>query len=535
MGRVEYSVFEDSLRSGYIDSSIDSDSRYSPKIVTNDAARATNLLSVIKSQLRDCERFDFAVAFVADHGIQTLVETLNVLRDRGIKGRFLTSTYLSFNSPSALRKLSEYENIEVRIYEGDLHAKGYLFDKGDLSTVIIGSSNLTQTALTCNKEWNVLFHSYGDGEMLRSARYEYDLLWDSEKAKPLTEEWLADYEEYVAAHQSGQKARKQTYTTETLPGSISFEKITPNSMQKHALEALSVLHNRKEKRALLVSATGTGKTYLSAFEVAAAKPKKVLFVAHRQRILDASLRSFNRVLGENYRCELYRPGANQSDATVLFAMVGTLRGHLSDFAKDEFDYIIIDEAHRTGAQSYQDIIGHFEPSFYLGMTATPQRTDGYDVYALFNHVIAYRITLQDALDAEMLVPFHYFGIADLEVDDQTIELKDFSKLTSSERVCHITSKIEEYSVDKKNRRGLIFCNRNEEAASLSASFNELGYRTVAISGADSDAVRDDAISRLENGELEYIFSVDIFNEGIDIPSLNQIIMLRRTESAIVFV
>ena len=170
------------------------------------------------------------------------------------------------------------------------------------------------------------------------------------------------------------------------------------------------------------------------------------------------------------------------------------------------------------------------------MTATPNRTDGYDVFALFNHVIAFQITLQDALAEEMLAPFHYFGIHDLEIDDETVEdTALFGRLTSDERVRHITEKIEEYSVTKSNRRGLIFCNRNAEAEELSRKFNALGYRTTAISGQDSDEVRDVAISRLEAGELEYIFSVDIMNEGVDIPSLNQIIMLRRTDSAIIFI
>lgn len=210
--------------------------------------------------------------------------------------------------------------------------------------------------------------------------------------------------------------------------------------------------------------------------------------------------------------------------------------HLDDFRPDEFDYIVIDEAHRVGSASYKKIMGYFTPKFYLGMTATPSRTDGFDVFALFNHVIAFQITLQDALANDMLAPFHYFGIADLEIDDEAVEDAGlFSRLTSDERVRHIVQKIEEYTVDKGRRCGLIFCNRNDEAAELSNKLNGLGYRTKAISGANSDAERNDAIVRLETGEYQYLLSVDIMNEGVDIPSLNQIIMLRRTESAIVFV
>ena len=220
----------------------------------------------------------------------------------------------------------------------------------------------------------------------------------------------------------------------------------------------------------------------------------------------------------------------------MFAMCSTLVRHLKVFPPNAFDYIVIDEAHRVGASGYRAIMDYFHPDFCLGMTATPNRTDGYDVFAAFNHVIAYQITLQDALANDMLVPFHYFGISDLEIDDEAVEdASYFNKLTSEERVRHITEKIEEYTIDKKSRRGLIFCNRNDEALALSDAFNRRGYRTTAISGADGDERRNEAIDRLERGELEYLFSVDILNEGIDIPSVNQIIMLRRTESAIVFV
>lgn len=329
---------------------------------------------------------------------------------------------------------------------------------------------------------------------------------------------------------------KATFKSSETPTQNDLAEIKPNKMQQRALEALGAIHRKGATRALLVSATGTGKTFLSAFDVLATKPQRVLFLAHRRRIIDASRASYERLLGNMHSFDTYQTGKSISNATCVFAMCSSVAKHLSDFRPDEFDYIVIDEAHRTGSQGYQSIMSHFTPRFYLGMTATPNRTDGYDVFALFNHVIAFQITLQDALAEEMLAPFHYFGIHDLEIDDETVEdTALFGRLTSDERVRHITEKIEEYSVAKSNRRGLIFCNRNAEAEELSRKFNALGYRTTAISGQDSDEVRDVAISRLEAGELEYIFSVDIMNEGVDIPSLNQIIMLRRTDSAIIFI
>ena len=522
------------LQHGFIDGGIAASNAYRSYVIANNKSRGNDLLSVIKEQLVVCDTFDFCVAFVAESGLQPLVETFAELKRRGVKGRLLTSTYLNFNSPDTFRKFLEYDNIEVRVYQGNLHAKGYVFNRDETSTVIVGSSNLTQMALTCNKEWNVLFRSFGAGAMLTSIRSEFAELWDSAQTVALTAEWVDGYESYRADAPTPKRA-KSAYREAAEVTTIQTEALRPNKMQELALQALEKLHDQGEPRALLVSATGTGKTYLSAFDVLATKPKRVLFIVHRQRILTASMRSYQRLLGDSYTYEVYAPGMMQHP-TCTFAMCSTICNHLDEFDPAEFDYIVIDEAHRTGSGSYQKILGYFTPGFYLGMTATPSRTDGYDVFALFNHVIAFQITLQDALENDMLAPFHYFGIADLEIDDASVDDPGlFSRLTSDERVRHIIEKIEEYTVAKSNRCGLIFCNRNEEAAELSRKFNEHGYRTLALSGSNSDAERDAAIARLESGELEYIFSVDIFNEGVDIPSLNQVIMLRRTESAIVFV
>lgn len=526
---------EQGLRQGFVDSYETAGANVRPFAITNNKAKGDDLLSVLKEQLSTCDSFDFCVAFVAESGLQPLVEVLAELRRKGIHGRLLTSTYLNFNSPDVFRKLLEYDNIEVHVYQGDLHAKGYVFDRDGISTVIVGSSNLTQSAITCNKEWNVLFRSYGAGGILKSIRAEFAELWSSPLTTQLSPKWIDRY----AASRKSLKPQPRRSAFRDLGSADEFSptsKISPNAMQRRALAALSRIHNIGEKRALLVSATGTGKTYLSAFDVLASKPRSVLFLVHRQRILAASMESYKKLLGDTYSYGIYSPGMPKPHPTCTFAMCSTISRHLDEFDPTEFDYIIVDEAHRTGSSSYQKIMGYFQPRFYLGMTATPTRTDGYDVFALFNHVIAFQITLQDALRDEMLAPFHYFGIADLDIDDQAIEDYGlFSKLTSDERVRHITQKIEEYTVAKSHRRGLIFCNRNDEARELSRKFNQLGYRTCALSGDNSDSERDAAIARLESGELEYIFSVDIFNEGVDIPSLNQIIMLRRTESAIVFV
>lgn len=540
---LEYSAvdFAESLKASFIGADKPADERYAPRILTNDKSSGTDVLSILKRELVDCVSFDFSVAFVTAGGIQILVDILRMMETRGIPGRILVSTYLNFNDPAALSKLLEFGNIETRVYQGEMHAKGYFFNKEQLSTIVIGSSNLTQKALTCNKEWNVLFRSFGDGEMLGQVRREFENLWDSDDTALLTDSWIDKYRDYLAASTldaNPKQIQQKAFSIEessALSRPRSTNEIVPNKMQAQALEALAALHGRNEHRALLVSATGTGKTYLSALDVRACHPKRVLFIAHRKRILSASMKSFERVLGSRYTYGIYGESSYCKDTTCVFAMVTALSKHLEEFDPHEFDYVIIDEAHRTGAQSYQKILDYFEPRFFLGMTATPSRTDGYDVYGLFNHVIAYRITLQDALDNEMLASFHYFGIADLDIEDEeTDDFSLFAKLTSEERVRHVAAMIEEYSVLKEGRRGLIFCSRNEEAAELSKKLNDMGYRTCAISGETSEDSRNKTIAQLESGALEYILSVDILNEGIDIPSLNQIIMLRRTDSTIVF-
>lgn len=346
----------------------------SPKLIANSKATGGTLLSVIKEQLSACGSFDFCVAFVADGGLQILVETFQELKQRGIKGRLLTSTYLNFNSPDVFRKLLEYDNMEVRVFQGNLHAKGYIFDKGETSTVIVGSSNMTQTALTCNKEWNVLYQTVENSRLLGELRSEFNSLWNDTSTVLLSQDWIENYAAYRSACPSKPKS-KPPFQAAVCPTTNDLEEIKPNKMQQRALEALGVIHRKGETRALLVSATGTGKTFLSAFDVLATKPRRVLFLAHRRRIIDASRASYERLLGSTYTFDTYQTGKNISNATCVFAMCSSVAKHLSDFRPDEFDYIVIDEAHRTGSQGYQSIMSHFTPRFYLGMTATPNRTD----------------------------------------------------------------------------------------------------------------------------------------------------------------
>lgn len=315
----------------------------------------------------------------------------------------------------------------------------------------------------------------------------------------------------------------------------------PNKMQVKALEGIQEIRKIGENKALLISATGTGKTYLAAFDVKKVRPNRLLFLAHREQLLNQAMESFERVFGEQITCGKLTGGYQQYGCPYLFSTVQTISKdeQLYSFKPHEFDYIIVDESHRAGAQSYQKILNYFKPQFLLGMTATPERTDEHNICADFDYNIAYEIRLQEAMQEDMLCPFHYFGISEITVDGNLIDdTTDFKHLISEERTKNIIEQINRYGHDGPNVRGLVFCSRNDEAAKLSEQFNQYGFKTVALSGSDSGEYREEMIWRLESDgtdALDYIFSVDLFNEGLDVPTLNQIVMLRPTQSAIIFV
>lgn len=518
------------LANGFIDCNMKSIEKYNPKLLVNDYKRGMKVLTSIESELRTCDEFYFSVAFITDSGVVSLINTLKELEEKGVKGKIITSQYQNFTQPGALRRLLEFKNIQLKIVtDEDFHAKGYIFRYKDSYSFIIGSSNLTQKALSENKEWNLKLSSLKNGSVMQNIFKEFERTF--ENATEVTEGWIEEYE----------KIYTQVKTIEKQTPVIALQKINPNKMQYEALRQLEALRKEGKQKALLISATGTGKTYLSAFDVRKFKAQKVLFLVHRENIARAAMESFKRVLGYDINAGVFSGSNKRFDYDYIFAMVQTMSkdDNLKRFAPDDFDYIIIDEVHRAGAQSYKKIIEYFKPEFLLGMTATPERTDGFDIFSLFDYNIAYEIRLHRALEENMLVPFHYFGVTEISIDGEIIDdNSDFNKLVCEQRVSHIIENAKYYSCSDNRIKGLVFCSRNKEAKELSEAFNDRGYRTVALSGADTEEQREKAIELLEsdgNEHLDYIFTVDIFNEGVDIPSINQIIMLRPTQSAIIFV
>ena len=516
------------LHTSFIDKSFPSNKDLRPKLFFNDYKRRMNLAFEITKRLKECDYFEFSVAFISESGLAVLKQILLNLKEKGVKGRIITSTYLGFNAPKMFKQLLSFTNIEVRIFEQEhcgFHPKGFIFHTGDHRDIIVGSSNLTQTALESNQEWDLFFTSHENGELASQVSNEFDIQW--ELSTPLTNEWIESY--------------KETYVKPVRPTSVQSSKtIKPNKMQEEALKSLKNLRDNNKDKALLISATGTGKTFLSAFDVKRFKPKRLLFVVHRRNIAEAALRSFKYLI-RNVSMGIFSGNTKETDSDFIFSTVQTIhkKEYREMFERDAFDYIIIDEVHRAGAQSYQDIVDYFKPKFLLGMSATPERSDDFDIYEMFDHNIAYEIRLIQAMEYNLLCPFHYYGITDMTIDGIEIDDKsEFNILTSELRVDYIIEKINEYGYSGDHIHGLIFCSRKDECEKLSQLFNMRGYKTIALTGDSSEEMRQKAIDSLESNDensLDYIFTVDIFNEGIDIPKVNQVVMLRPTESAIVFV
>ena len=517
---------------------------YAPRLIVNDSQSGQKLLSVIEHELQHCTEFAFSVAFITMSGLVGLLQTLDELRKRGIKGRILTTDYQNFTEPRALEKLLEFQNIEVRFFQTGtnlgFHTKGYLFDEGEALKIIIGSSNLTDHALTVNKEWNMLMVSSHKGAVASAISDEFNELWNHPASVELTPKIIETYRErYIQTQKQGRNVLREVIE--------SSQSLVPNSMQQTFTNALNGLVIKKEKRALLVSATGTGKTYAAAFAMRdlVYPPERVLFLVHREQIAIQALKTFSKVFPKGKKLGLLSGNHKDIDADFVFATMQTVSKEdvLKLFTPETFDVIIIDEAHRAGSKSYSEkIMQYLKPKFWLGMTASPSRTDGFDIFSLFDHNIAHEISLKQALETDLLCPFHYFGVTDLDLGEKEDdpEYRDFNKLTSIVRVEHILSKAKYYGHGQGRLKGLIFCSRNDEAQELARLMRQKNIRCEALSGSDSQEKRLEAIDRLTGDDkdeqgLDYIITVDIFNEGVDIPDVNQIIMLRPTQSPVIFV
>ncbi len=529
-----------------------------PSFLYNDRDDRIKVIDAIRDELEKCLAFSFSVAFITKGGYQLLKEALRNAKERGVHGRILTTDYLSFTDPDVLLDIKEnFPNIELKIFKtldtnnDGFHTKGYIFkEKGDgdeFYKAIIGSSNLTDKALTTNKEWNTSLVSTKDGRFIQEVLFQFDLLW--ERANRL--------DEYIDQYKSIFEKQRQIEAESKKISQNANVILRPNPMQTRFVKNLLDSVHHGHKRGLLISATGTGKTYASAFGIRELNPKRVLFLAHRTLLLRQAISAYRNVMPKSKKFAIYS-GEKSKDKTLpsfdpsnpamadfVFSTSELLSkpSNLEKFPKDTFDVIVIDEVHKAGSHSYQRIYNHFSPKFVLGMSATPERSDDANlIFSMFDHNILYEIRLKDALELDLLCPFHYYGISDLKgIDDKTYEKSEFNKLYSEERISYIIKESNFYGYSGSRLKGLIFVSRAEEGSLLSEKLNQKGYKTAFLSGNDNTEKREKTIELLEkddisDGEyLDYIITVDIFNEGVDIPSVNQVLLLRPTESSIIFI
>jgi superfamily II DNA or RNA helicase/HKD family nuclease/SOS-response transcriptional repressor LexA len=482
---------------------------------------------------------DLAVAFVTQSGLRLLLPDLESMVAAGppFRVRVLTSDYLGVTDPGALRLLLLQQQLgaEVRVYttQGDsFHLKAYIFARHGAGALVageafIGSSNISRQALLGGLEWNYKVVHPGDSGYLESRR-RFEELFAHPQSVPLSDAWIEAYE-----------IRRQVPSRSVTPASLEQEAPpAPTAIQESALDALIESRDAGFRRGLVVLATGLGKTWLAAFDAVRAGARRILFVAHREEILGQAAATFVRIL-PGKRVGYYTGKSRDGDVDVLCASIQTLARaeHLDRFAPQHFDYVVVDEFHHAAATTYRRLLAHFVPSFLLGLTATPDRTDQSDILSLCDDNLVYECHLFDGITAGLLAPFHYYGIADDSVNYREVPWRNgrfdpeqlSNKLATLSRARHA---LREWR-DKGLQRTLAFCVSTRHAEYMAEQFTRAGIASAAVY-AGSSLGRAQALERLQDGSLNVVFSVDLFNEGVDLPSIDTVMMLRPTESKILF-
>ncbi len=503
-----------------------------------------SLESELKKEILSADRIDFLVSFIKFKGIIILEEALREFANRGGKLRVITTTYMGASDYKAIQLLSKLKNTEVKISYNSgnerLHAKAYLFYRNTgFHTGYIGSSNFSRSALTDGLEWNLKVTTKEVSHIIDKFQKTFDSYWESTDFDCFDDE--KHREKLIKSLKKGSISKIDISPT-------AFFDLKPYPFQKEILEKLEVertVHNRN--RNLIVAATGTGKTMISAFDYKQFKENndtaKLLFLAHRKEILEQSMLTFRGVLKDNNFGELMVGGIEPANFRHVFASVQSLNNRLElmSLSADYYDYIVIDEAHHQAAKSYRGIINYFKPKVLLGLTATPERMDGGDIQEDFHNRIAAEIRLPEALNRKLLCPFQYFGITDsIDLSNVSWErgryvASELSNLytTNDRRVGEIISNLEKYTKDKHDVRALGFCVTMAHAKYMAEKFTLAGFKVDYLTSENSFD-RDEKRRKLKKKEINYLFVVDIFNEGVDIPEIDTVLFLRPTESLTVF-
>ncbi len=468
-----------------------------------------------------------------------LIKDIETALSRGAKGKLITSTYQNFTDVESLRsflRLSEiYDEFECHLdfesFHDDgymsigYHSKGYYFSFGDYSELIIGSSNITRYALLKNVEWDLVARDLKDNPVFGQMVAEFNDKWNNT--------FLLD-KDIVS-----QYVNKLNYAIERwdMDYDVAADTVKPNYMQRKALKELNRYRVMGMRRALVVAAAGSGKTFLAAFDARNFNPRRLLYIVHEGSILQKSLETFQEVFGNSVSYGIYNKDHADLDADFIFAGNIKLSQSLELFHENEFDYIALDECHHATADSYKKIIRYFKPEFLVGLTATPERMDNEDVFELFDANVPYELRLRDAIINDLVVPFHYYGIRDSLVDYGLTKNQErimISQLASVEHCAFIRDKIEEHRTSGK-LKALAFCRNVTHARMMSEELREY-YHTAYLTGKNTVGERIRAYNDLQDDEkeLEILCTVDILNEGVDIPGCNMVLFLRPTESSTVF-
>lgn len=504
----------------------------------------TTLESELRKEILSSDKIDLLVSFIKWKGIRILERELREFTERGGNLRVITTTYIGATDSKAIEFLASLNNTEVKVSYNTgnerLHAKAYLFQRNTgFHTGYIGSSNFSRSALTDGLEWNLKVTTKEVGHIIDKFKKTFEAYWQN-----------ADFELYdinihseklVEALKQGQFSKEYTFST-------TYFDIKPFHYQSEILEKLEVerlVHNRN--RNLLVAATGTGKTVISAFDYKSFrnnnKSSKLLFVAHRKEILQQAKTTFQGILKDNNFGDLWVDGIETNSNEYVFASVQTLNNRLKEIklSPEYYDFIIVDEVHHISAATYRPIINYFKPKVLLGLTATPERMDNADILADFCNRIAAEIRLPEALNKKLLCPFQYFGITDsIDLTNVNWEKGKYvaSELTSlytknNVRVGEIISNLNKYTNDINDVRAIGFCVTIEHATFMAEKFNLAGLKAEYLTAQNSNN-RDRIREQFKKKEFNYLFVVDIFNEGVDIPEIDTVLFLRPTESLTVF-